>query len=144
MSWFRIFEKVIFWVLYVCPYFFFFLIFLVSTENITSHYHLSLHINNVSSEINSNINEKSNIFSDSYDIFIFLLYGIGLFGIYTYLYSKEYFSKKFWIFVTILLVVDFIGKILYNLENFLITIIVLIYLIYYFVILFFLIRSYYE
>jgi len=143
MLWFKIFEKIIFCLLYVCPYFFFFLIFLVSTENI--HYHLSLHINNnVLSEISSNINGKSNIFSDSYDIFIFLLYGIGLFGIYTYLYSKEYFSKKFWIFVTILLVADFIGKILYNLENFLITIIVLIYLIYYFVILFFLIRSYYE
>ena len=128
MLWFRRLEKVNFWLLYVLPYFFFSFLFWVYRYI----------------EINNYINEKSNIFSDSYNIFIFLLYGIGLFGIYTYLYSKKYFLKKFWLFVTILLVVDFLGKILYNLENFLLIIIVLIYLIYYFVILFFLIRSYNE
>ena len=144
MSWLRILEKIIFWLLYVLPYFLFMILWLVSTDNTTDYYHFSLQVNGLSSELNSETNQGSNIFSNFYDTLMLFLYGIGLFGIYTWLYNKEYFSKKFWLFNIIVLGIDTIGRTLYNLENFLISIIFLIYLIYYFLTLFLLIRSYHE
>jgi len=144
MSWLKILEKIIFWLFYVLPYFLLMILWLISTDNPTNYYHFSLQVNGLSSELNSETNQGSNIFSNFYDTLMLFLYGIGLFGIYTWLYNKEYFSKKFWLFIIIVLGIETIGKTLYNLENFLISIIFLIYLIYYFLTLFLLIRSYHE
>ena len=124
-------EKVIFWLFYVFPY-----LLVITLENITNNYSISL--------INYGQNTNTNIFSTLYDIWIFVLYGIGLLGIYTYLYDKEFFSKKFLIFIMLILLINDIGRIIYNLDNFLIYIIIFIYFIYYYLTLYRLIRSYNE
>ena len=150
MIWIRRLEKVIFWLLYVLPYLLIIaLFFSISSENTIASYLDS--INEFSLEISSNRNQSSNIFSTIYDVFIFLLSGIGLLGIYLYLYNKEFFSKKFWIFILLILLVDNIGEVVYdigevvyNIEEFLISIVELIYSIYYYFTLYRLVRSYYE
>ena len=148
MIWIRRLEKVIFWLLYVLPYLLIVLFFSISSENTIASYSDS--INEFSSEISSNRNQSSNIFSTIYDVFIFLLSGIGLLGIYLYLYNKEFFSKKFWIFILLILLVDNIGEVVYdigevgyNIEDFLISIVILFYSIYYYFTLYRLVRSYY-
>jgi len=150
MIWIRRLEKVIFWLLYVLPYLLIIaLFFSISSENTIASYPDS--INEFSLEISSNRNQSSNIFSTIYDVSIFLFYGIGLLGIYLYLYNKEFFSKKFWIFILLILLVDNIGEVVYdigevvyNIEEFLISIVELIYSIYYYFTLYRLVRSYYE
>lgn len=115
MYWVLILEKIIFWLLYVIPYLLHILLWLVLMKSPTTNYSSSL-LNNLLSKVNSNIVQHSNIFSDSYDNIIAIFYGLGLFGIYTYLYNKKYFSKKIWIFIMVILLIDDIGKYLYAIE----------------------------
>ncbi len=144
MVWILRLEKVIFYLLYVLPYFLIGFFLIISSDNITSSYFFSLSINDISSEINSMQDKSENIFSTLYDIFIFLLYGIGLLGIHSYLYNKDFFSKKFWIFIMLILIVDDIGEIIYNLDEVLIAMGLFVYSIYYYFTLYLLVRSYYE
>jgi len=145
MVWILRLEKVIFWLFYVIPYLLIVFLLILSQGSIAiNDYSLSFSLNEVFSELYSTQNQRLNIFSILYDIAMFIFFLLGLLGIYSYLYKKAFFSKKIWIFIALIVFIDSIGETFYSYEDFLIFVLMLIYLSYYLFTLYRLIRSYDE
>ncbi len=58
-----------------------------------------------------------NIFSKIYDFTFVIIFMISIMGLRGYIYQKRYFSKDIWIFIFSLILIDFIGNLIYGFKS---------------------------
>ena len=76
----------------------------------------------------SHLFNDENIFSNLYDAMFILIFIVSFVGLRGFIYEKKYFTKDFWIFIFFMVMVDYIGSMIYDYTNIEIIIIAFLFL----------------